>query len=359
MSNCVRLPPQHSLSSYLEMRLEWSENFSMQRRELRHHKFQHWLSAVLCVALVSAGQLPGVRVVAQEEAQQGAGVQRAATREINELARRAMNAACAEREADPLGSAPIDEMQARPSLPLGHAEVVAGADRAKRLLPVAKTLAAESLRGLLREYNIKESSVIRAVFARLAGVRVVKPDMELRDNASVLYKEPRTIRFGTIFLAGLRSDEGMLSVLAHELTHVADGAGGSLSALFRAVSREATARGSGLQRINSRRGEELTCDLVGALAVRAYIARTPGVETLARRTARALTHNCVEHDHTDRAHLSPRTTMRVLLTLDPAFAREITGEPAQVSAPPNVVPPTRRAARRAAHPVAPRPPPRR
>jgi len=240
---------------------------------------------------------------------------------------------------------------------LGHSEVLAGVERAERLLPVAKTLAAESLRGLMREYGIKESAGVRAAFARLAQVRIVRPDMELRDNASVLYKEPRTIRFGTIFLAGLRSDEGMLSVLAHELTHVADGAGGSLVMLFRAVSR-AAARAAGL-RINSRRGEELTCDLVGALAVRTYIARTPGVETLARRTTRALAHNCVEYDHTDRVHLSPRTTMRALLTLDPAFAREITGEPAQASAPLIVVTPARRATRRAAHRVAPRPPRRR
>jgi len=330
----------------------------MQQREFRYYKFQRWSSAVLCVALVCASQWSGVRIAGAQEAR----VQRAATaaREIDELARRAMNAACAEREADPQGSAPIDEMQARPSLPSGHAEVVAGAERAERLLPVAKTLAAESLRGLLREYGIRESPVTRAALARLAGVRTVKPDMELRDNASVLYKEPRTIRFGTIFLAGLRSDEGMLSVLAHELTHVADGAGGSLNPLFRAVSRAATGRAAGLQRINSRRGEELTCDLVGALAVRAYIARTPGVETLTRRTARALAHNCVEHDHTDRTHLSPRTTMRALLTLDPAFAREITGEPPpQASTPPIVVAPARRTTRRAAHRVAPRVTPRR
>jgi hypothetical protein len=177
--------------------------------------------------------------------------------------------------------------------------------------------------------------------------------MELRDNASVLYKEPRTIRFGTIFLAGLRSDEGMIGVLAHELTHVADGSGGSLNALFRGVAQRAGSAAS--LRIGVRRGEELTCDLVGALAVRAYIARTPGVETLARRTARALAHNCVEHDHTDRAHLSPRTTMRALLALDPALARELTGDPSEPDALPSA-PTPRRTQRRAAHPISPRTP---
>ncbi|HEY9405284.1 MAG TPA: hypothetical protein VIQ24_21710, partial [Pyrinomonadaceae bacterium] len=271
-----------------------------------------WVS---CVALVCAWQMACVVPSARA---QSAEVRRAAGRteagrETDELVRRAMNVACAEREMDPQGSAPIDEMQARPSLPLRHAEVVAGAERAERLLPVAKILAAESLRRLMREYGIRETSAVRAAFARLSQVKVIKPDMELRDNASVLYREPRTIRFGTIFLAGLRSDEGMLGVLAHELTHVADGATGSLKALFGGVAQRA-GRAAGL-RISARRGEELTCDLIGALAVRAYIARTPGVETLARRTARALAHNCVEHDYTDRAHLSPRTTMRALLAL--------------------------------------------
>lgn len=101
----------------------------------------------------------------------------------------------------------------------------------------------------------------------------------------------------------------------------------------------------------------MTCDLVGALAVRAYMARTPGVETLARRTARALAHNCVERDHTDHAHLSPRTTMRAVLALDPTLARELTGDPVEPGASPDPsTPAPRRAPRRAAHPVSPRTP---
>lgn len=194
-----------------------------------------------CVALVCACQLacavPFALAQSPEVGRAAARVESA--REIDELVQRAMNVACAERELDPQGSAPIDEMQARPSLPLRHAEVLAGAQRAERLLPVAKVLAAESLRRLMREYGLRETSSQRAAFTRLARVSAIRPDIELRDNASVLYKEPRTIRFGTIFLAGLRSDEGMLGVLAHELTHVADGAQGSLGALFRGVARRA------------------------------------------------------------------------------------------------------------------------
>ena len=330
--------------------------------KFRQHKSESCLSATLTAAVVSACLLSSLtgawaQGASGRQATQASERRVEARQEFDELARRAMNVACAEREQDPQGSLPIDAMQAMPSLPLRHGDVLAGIERAERLLPVAKNLAAESLRTLLREHGIKASPAIRASFARMAQVRLVKPDMELRDNASVLYRETRTIRFGTIFLAGLRSDEGMISVLAHELTHVADGASGSLSALFRGVALRAS-RTAGLQRVNVRRGEELTCDLVGALSVRAYIRRTESVETLARRTSRALAHNCVELDHTDRAHLSPRTTMRALLLLTPALAREITGEPAQASDALPALPaaPARRTQRRAAHPVAPRSP---
>jgi predicted Zn-dependent protease len=55
--------------------------------------------------------------------------------------------------------------------------------------------------------------------------------MDSRDNASVFLSRPHVITFGTIFLAGLRSDEGMISVLAHELMHIADGDNDSLRPL--------------------------------------------------------------------------------------------------------------------------------
>lgn len=232
-----------------------------------------------------------------------------------------MEAACVEREIDPVGSLPIDVMQSRPSLPVRHPEAVEGAARAERLLPEAKRLTTEGLRALAREHGLAPS-VVAAAVARVGLVGHVKPEMELRDNASVLYREPRTIRFGTLFLAGLRSDEGMVSVLAHELTHVADGATGRLTPLFRRIAAHARSLRDG----SLRRAEELTCDLVGLLATRLYIARHATDEPLARRAARAVEHNCVERDETDREHLSPRSTMRALLALDPVFAAEVTGE---------------------------------
>jgi len=240
------------------------------------------------------------------------------------IVERAMGAVCLERERDPLGSVPIDIMQARTSLPLSHPDAIAGLRRAERLLPAARDLVVAALRDLSNEYNIEELRM-RVATTRVLAVNRIEPDVELRDNASVVLSSPRTIYFGTIFLAGLQSDEGMVSVLAHELTHIADGREDSLHALFRLVGKRA-ANLTGM-RIAGRRPEELTCDLVGAMAARSYIARTPGKEPLARRLARAIEHNCVEEDGTDEAHLSPRNTMRALLVLEPALGDDIMGEP--------------------------------
>jgi hypothetical protein len=246
---------------------------------------------------------------------------------------RAAAAACLERELDPRGSLPIDLMQARPSLPARHPEVVEGALRAERMLPVARELAAEALAGLMREHRVP-AGVERAALRRLGEARRVRADVELRDNASVLYSDPRTIRFGTIFLAGLRSDEGVLSVLAHELVHTADGARGELSPLFRRVGLRAE-RSWRTGRLSARRAEELTCDLVGLLAVRLYIERNASDDPPARRASRAVGHNCVEHDETDSTHLSPQQTLRALLALEPAFAGQLTGDaPAPLPAAP-------------------------
>jgi hypothetical protein len=265
---------------------------------------------------------------------------RPAAAEPNSLAERAAAAACLERELDPRGSMPIDVMQARPSLPARHPEVAEGARRAARMLPAARELTGEVLLGLMREHRVP-AGVARAALRRLNEARRVRADVELRDNASVLYSDPRTIRFGTIFLAGLRSDEGMLSVLAHELVHTADGARGDLSPLFRRVGLRAE-RAARTGRLSARRAEELTCDLVGVLAVRLFIEREPSDEPAPRRASRAVGHNCVEHDETDVTHLSPRQTLLALLALEPAFAGQLTGDAAhEAGAPLNHTAPRR------------------
>jgi hypothetical protein len=227
----------------------------------------------------------------------------------------------------------IDEMQARPSLAVGHPDAVAGLRRAERVLPTTRRLVISTIIQLAKEYDLYGTAVARArvnaATARVEAVRRVKPDVDSRDNASVLLREPRTIEFGTIFLAGLRSDEAMISVLAHELTHIASGQADSLRPLFRAIGRRAAAR-TGL-RIQGQRAEELSCDLVGMMAARQFIKETPSWEPLPRRLARAVEHNCVDDDASDEDHLSPRSTIRALFALDVSLAGEVLAEGTPVS----------------------------
>jgi Zn-dependent protease with chaperone function len=244
------------------------------------------------------------------------------------LVEKAIGTTCAERVRDPLGSTPIDEMQARPSLPVNNPEAVAGARRAESLLPTTRTLVSNAIVKLAKEYDLYGTAVARARISaatqRVEAVRRIKPDVDARDNASVVLREPRTIEFGTIFLAGLRSDEAMISVLAHELTHIASGQPDSLRPLFRAIGRRAGVR-TGL-RIQGQRAEELACDLIGVMAARQFISQTPSWEPLPRRLTRAFEHNCVDDDASDEDHLSPRNTIRALLALDVTIAGEVVAD---------------------------------
>ncbi|HZN01737.1 MAG TPA: hypothetical protein VFB70_20185 [Pyrinomonadaceae bacterium] len=245
--------------------------------------------------------------------------------EAKALLEEAIGVVCTQAKLDPKSSVAIDEMQARPSLPVHSPEAREGAERAQRLLPLAKNLVIAALRQLATEYGFEKSAKfnvkIQHAVDRVNGVRSVKPDMDSRDNASVFLSKPRVITFGTIFLAGLRSDEGMISVLAHELMHIADGDNDSLRQLVAAVGKKASDL-TGLE-VHGQRGEEITCDLIGAMAVRAYIAGTPGYESIARRVARSIQHNCVEQDEGDEDHLSPRDTIRALLALHPVLVKEL------------------------------------
>jgi hypothetical protein len=264
------------------------------------------------------------------------------------MVERAIGVTCAERVRDPLGSMAIDEMQTRPSLPVSNPDALAGARRAERLLPTTRRLVANAFVELAKDYDLYGPDLVRATAvpnrrrtnrratarpgmvdlrarvnaaaARVEAVRRIKPDVDSRDNASVLLRDPRVIDFGTIFLAGLRSDEAMVSVLAHELTHIGSGQGNSLRPLFRAIARRAAAR-TGL-RIQGQRAEELGCDLVGVMAARAFIKQTPSWEAMSRRLARAFEHKCVDDDASDEDHLSPRNTIRALFALDVSLASE-------------------------------------
>jgi hypothetical protein len=245
--------------------------------------------------------------------------------EAREMVELASAVVCKERIRDPKGSVPIDDMQARPSLPVRSPEALAGAERAQRLLPTARQLVIVALQRLADDYNFRASksyeSKIQHAVARVEAVRNIRADMDSRDNASVFLKDPHTIIFGTIFLAGLPSDEGIISVLAHELVHIGDGREDSLRLLFRAVGNRASSL-TGMK-IHDQRAEELTCDLLGMLAARAYVAKMPSYEPMPRRISRSLEHNCVDQDEGDDDHLSPRSTIRALLTLNPTLSNEL------------------------------------
>jgi hypothetical protein len=232
---------------------------------------------------------------------------------------------CQERIRDPKGSVPIDDMQARPSLPVRSPEAIAGAQRAQRFLPIAKGLVVTSLKRLANDYGFRKPNGydprLQRAIARVEVVKSIRPDVDSRDNASVFLRKPHTIVFGTIFLAGLPSDEGIISVLAHELVHIADGSEDSLNLLFRAVGNRAS-KLTGMK-IHDQRAEELTCDLVGTMATHSYVSGAPSYEPLPRRLSRSLEHNCVDQDDGDDDHLSPRNTIRALLALNPALSREL------------------------------------
>src|SRR5688500_18039749 len=77
--------------------------------------------------------------------------------EARALLEEAIAVVCTQAKLDPKSSVAIDEMQARPSLPVQHPDAIAGAQRAQKLLPIAKTLVISSLLQLVVEYKFHKS----------------------------------------------------------------------------------------------------------------------------------------------------------------------------------------------------------
>lgn len=192
--------------------------------------------------------------------------------------------------------------------------------RAERLLPLAKRLVPAALSRLAADYNLEPLN-LNWISARVKIVNVIKLEMEAYDNAYWRPTEPNAIIFGTVFLAGIRSDEAMITVLAHELTHAVNGPDQSLRPLFARIEARAS-RIRNLQ-IQENMALELTCEAVGLQAMRTHTGRSLGKGTT-RRLARAVGKNCVQRDLADATHLSPRETLRALLALEPELAMAIT-----------------------------------
>src|SRR6188474_371307 len=81
--------------------------------------------------------------------------------EARALLDQAMIAVCTEQKLDPQSNIPIDEMQARPSLPVHSPEAQGGLERAQRVLPLAKTLVISALQQLAQEYGFQRSARYR------------------------------------------------------------------------------------------------------------------------------------------------------------------------------------------------------
>ena len=142
----------------------------------------------LTCLLVLAYTSPVPAVLAQKRAPRRA-IQTSHSRnrmstEMRETIEVAGETICNERVRDPKGSVPIDDMQARPSLPVDSPEAIAGAQRAQRLLPSARRLVLVSLRLLSREYNLRgargHALRIQRAIARVKAVREVHPDVDSR-----------------------------------------------------------------------------------------------------------------------------------------------------------------------------------
>lgn len=238
-----------------------------------------------------------------------------------DLVERAIATICRERLRDPIGSVPIDEMAIQPPLPLTDSRVVAARSRAQALLPVARRLVPFALTKIAASHNLEPLS-LRWIVERVQAVSLIKAEVDEHDNAVWRPSEPDTIIFGTVFLAGLRSDEAVLAVLAHELTHAVDGTDRALQPVFmRIAGKESLGRSIGMLAAG-----ELVCELVGIEVLRDHIGQTSKRGNIRQRLSRVLQKDCVRQDLADEHHLSPRDTMRMLLTLQPKLASTLATE---------------------------------
>lgn len=294
----------------------------LQKREPARHGVVI-LTALILLCAQAAQSPPGsAQTRGQKQAAPGErGLPAGETRwEEHDIIGRAVASICEDRGRDPQGSIPIDQMAAERPLPLNHPKVISGRKRAEKLLPVAKRLVPIALSRLAADYNLEALS-LNWIYERVKAVNVIKPEVEAHDNAYWRPSEPNAIIFGTVFLAGVRSDEAMITVLAHELTHAVNGKDQSLQPLFARI--EARASKVGNLQLRGGMAAELTCEAVGLQAMRALTGRALGKGTT-RRLARAVGKNCVQRDLADANHLSPRETLRVLLALEPELAMVIT-----------------------------------
>jgi len=127
----------------------------------RHIKLKKWL----CVVLLVLVSLPAAFSQDRPESH-STRVRPTMSPEAKALVEDAIGVVCTQAKLDPKSSVAIDEMQARPSLPVHSPEARSGAERAQRLLPLAKTLVITALRQLSQEYASKNLLASRSASTR-------------------------------------------------------------------------------------------------------------------------------------------------------------------------------------------------
>ena len=240
----------------------------------------------------------------------------AAATQATDPIERAMTFVCQDRIRDPQGTIPIDEMATQIPLSITDSRVIAGRNRAQSMLPIAKRLIPFALSRVAANNRLEPLS-LKWIVERVRSVNVIRAEPGQRDNAVWRPSEPDTIVFGTVFLAGLRSNEAMIAVLAHEITHAINGTDNALQPVFKRVGDESSTLG---EPIGFAAAVEIACELVGIEVVKDYVGQTSSRGSQNRRLARALQKNCVARDLSDLHHLSPRETMQLLINLEPSLA---------------------------------------
>jgi hypothetical protein len=277
---------------------------------------QVFSAITLAIALTTAafvGEQPGTAQHRRKQTPARAPKSEVATAESVE---RAIAAVCKTRHSDPRVTISIDDMARTAPVSLSDPRVIEAHSRAQRLLTIAKRLIPFAVKRVSIDNGLEPLN-LRWIITRVQLVKNIRPDVAARDNAAWRPSEPDTIQFGTIFLLGLRSDEAMIAVLGHELTHAINGTDQGLQPIFTRVGVKANHVG---RPVGLNATMELTCELVGLEVARDYISQTKehGISSR-QRLARALQKDCVATDQSDENHLSPRETMRSLINLQPSL----------------------------------------
>ena len=197
---------------------------------------------------------------------------------------------------------------------------------ARRLLPLAKTLAIESL------HQVNEGLDLSRESALIGAVHRLTLDPKLNESAEVWDEDLSTIHIGTEYAVHLGSDDEVMLLLGHELTHVAARTGRLRADIERLAQRIRETAGI---TASVRQREELACEYVGAETLKRFIASHPTADNNVERFSRAFGYQSrsarlaevwLEFCHSyygdpgDHDHLSEQQTLRSLLTFDPSLS---------------------------------------